>query len=167
MNIILKSGIKCLYVTLILLTVISCSTVNSKVGGLLSLDTDLSLAFDVDADINPDDSKTPSPLFIRLYELKSPKMFNKANFIDIFERDKEALGADMINKQKLKRIKPGEGREEDFVLSEGTKYIGLYAEFLQYKNAAYKVVIPVAQNNVVSTSATIQLSGNRMVVLDK
>lgn len=167
MKIILRNGMHYLAVVFLFSTLISCSTVNSKVGGLLNLDTDLALAFHVDADINPDDSKTPSPLFIRLYELKSPKMFNKANFIDLFERDKEALGADMINKQKLKRIRPGEGREESFVLSEETRYVGLYAEFLQYKNAAYKVVIPVAQNNVVSTSATIQLSGNRMVVLQQ
>lgn len=144
----------------------ACTTVNSKVGGLLNLDTDLKLAFKVDSDINPDDSKTPSPLFIRMYELKSPKMFKKANFIDLFERDSEALGADMINKQKLKRLKPGEGREESFVLSNETRYVGLYAEFLQYKNSAYKVIIPVVPNNVIRSAATIQLSGNRMVVFE-
>jgi len=162
----LRSCISSLGIIILSMASVACTTVNSKVGGLLNLDTDLMLAFSVDADINPDDTKTPSPLFIRLYELKSPKMFTKANFIDLFERDKEALGADMINKQKLKRIKPGEGREENFVLSKETKYVGLYAEFLQYRNAAYKVIIPVTPNNVVSTSATIQLSGNRMVVYE-
>lgn len=149
----------------IILVNVACTTVNSKVGGFFNLDTDFQLALKVDADINPDDNKTPSPLFIRMYELKSPKMFKKANFIDLFERDSEALGADMVAKQKLKRIKPGEGREESFVLSAETKYVGLYAEFLQYKNSAYKVIIPVAPNNVVSTTATVQLSGNRLSIL--
>ena len=162
----LFQGFRVFTIVLLLIANVACTTVNSKVGGFLNLDTDLELAFRVDADINPDDSKTPSPLFIRMYELKSTKMFDKANFIDLFERDSEALGADMVAKQKLKRIKPGEGREENFVLNKETKYIGLYAEFLRYKNAAYKVIVPVVQNNVVGTSAVIQLSGNRMIKVE-
>lgn len=142
----------------------SCTTINTKVGGLLNLDTDLRITFLVDADVNPDDNKTPSPLFVRMYELKSPNMFNKANFIDIFERDAEALGADMITKQRLKHIRPGETREADFVLNKETKYVGLYAEFLRYKNSKYKLVIPVAQTNVVSSSATIKISGNKILI---
>jgi type VI secretion system protein VasD len=90
-------------------------------------------------------------------------MFNKANFIDIFERDAEVLGADMVNKQRLKHVRPGEIRETSFVLSEETKYVGLYAEFLRYKDAKYKLIIPVAQTNVVSSSAKIKITSNRLV----
>lgn len=142
----------------------ACSTLNTKVGGLLNLDTDLALTFLADADINPDDSKTPSPLFIRMYELKSTKMFDKANFIDVYESDAETLGADMIAKQRLKHIRPGEEREVSFVLNKETKYVGLFAEFLRYKNAGFKLVIPVAQTNVFSSSATIQISGNKLIL---
>ena len=99
----LKNG----FLILMLVGISSCTTVNSKVGGMLNLDTDLKLTFKVDADINPDDSNTPAPLFVRMYELKSTKMFDKADFIGLFERDKELLGADMISKQRLKRLKPG------------------------------------------------------------
>jgi len=141
----------------------SCSSSSSKVGGILNLDTDLAITFEVDSDINPDDDNRPSPLFVRMYQLKSPKMFNKADFINLFERDKEVLGADLISKHKLKRFKPGESREEPFVLDENTLYIGLYAEFLNYRNATYKLVIPVTANNIISNSATIQISGNRII----
>ena len=156
--------IKYIVFSLAFLASTSCTTINTKVGGLLNLDTDLKLTFVVDADVNPDDNKTPSPLFVRMYELKSPKMFNKANFIDIYERDSEVLGADMIDKQRLKHIRPGETREASFVLNKDTKYVGLFAEFLKYKDSKYKLVIPVAQTNVVSSSATIQLSGNRLII---
>ncbi len=138
----------------------SCSSLNSPVGGFFKLDTDLTLTFKVDADINPDDKKTPSPLFIRLYELKATKMFEKANFLDIFEKDKEALGADMLVKHRLKRLKPGEDGEFSVVLDKNTQYVGVFAEFLQYKNSTYKVILPVVINNVFATSATIRVSGN-------
>ena len=149
----------------LLLIMAGCTTLNSTVGGYLGLDTDLELKLKVDSDINPDDNKKPSPLFIRMYSLKSTKMFNKADFIDLYEIDKEVLGADLLNKQVLKRLKPGEDQVETFVLDKKTRYVALFAEFLQYKNAEYRVIIPVVPNNVVATSATILVSGNRIKLL--
>ena len=149
----------------VVLTLASCTSVNTKVGGLLDLDTDLQLSFVVDKSLNPDDSKVSSPVIVRMYELKSTKAFENANFIDLYERDSEVLGKTMITEQSLKPIQPSEGRTAKFVLSKGTKYIGLYAEFLQYEDAKYKVIIPVAQTNVVSSTAKVQLTENKMIVL--
>jgi len=145
----------------ITMTVISaCSSLNTKVGGVMKLDTDLKLTFHADADINPDDKKKPSPLFLRLYELKSTKQFQKANFIDLFERDTEVLGADMVGKQTLKRLKPGDDRKDSYVLKPETRFVGLVAEFLQYKDAKFKIIIPISPTNVFASSATVYISGN-------
>ena len=127
---------KVIFLTGIVLSLTACSSINSSVGGFFNMDTDLEIKFKVDADVNPDDDKKPSPLFVRMYQLKSAKMFNRANFIDLYEKDKDVLGADMLSKQKLHRIKPGESRSENFVLNKNTRYIGLYAEFLQIGRAS-------------------------------
>jgi len=156
---------KLLTIVAVALTLASCTSVNSKVGGLLDLDTDLKLRFVVDESVNPDDSKVSSPLIVRMYELKSTKAFENANFIDLYERDSEILGKTMITEQALKPIQPNENRTTRWVLSKGTKYIGLYAEFLQYENAKYKVIIPIAETNVVSSTAKIQLTENKMIFL--
>jgi type VI secretion system protein VasD len=118
----------------------------------------------LNTNINPDDSKRPAPLFVRLYELKSDKQFSNANFIDLYERDKEVLGADMIAKQRLKRIAPGETRKDEYVLDTQTRYVGLFAEFSQYKDASFKIIIPVASTNVIASSAIVSVSGNRISV---
>ena len=125
-----------LVMSLAVLLISGCTAINSGVGGYLGLDTDLKLNFEVDSDVNPDERKKPSPLFIRLYELKSTKMFNKSDFIDIYERDQEALGADLIAVQKLRRLTPGEQRHDSFVLDPATRYVALYAEFLRYKDSS-------------------------------
>ena len=156
---------KILFVAAIAFTLASCTSVNSKVGSLLDLDTDLQLSFVVDKSGNPDDSKISSPLIVRMYELKSTKAFENANFIDLYERDADVLGKTMITQQSLKPIQPSEDRSARFVLSKGTKFIGLYAEFLQYENAKYKVIIPVAETNVVSSTAKVQLFENNMILL--
>jgi type VI secretion system protein VasD len=142
--------------------VVACSSVNTKVGGMMGLDSDLNITFKTDADINPDEKNQPSPLFIRLYELKSTKQFEKANFLDIFERDSEVLGTDLVAKQTLKRLKPGEARKDHLVLKPETRYVGLVAEFLQYKSARFKVVFPIDPTNVIASSAEISISGNKL-----
>jgi len=149
----------------LLMSVASCTAVNSSVGGLLNLDTDLEISFVVKPDLNPDDRKVASPLIVRLYQLKSDTIFVRSNFIDLYERDKEILGETLVSSQKLKRIKPGESRNESFVLNDDTRFIGLYAEFLQYKTAAFKVIMPVVPHNIVSTKARVVLNGNTMTLI--
>jgi len=161
----LSHAIKLTMIGLLFLTGTACTKLNTKVGGILDFDSDLLISFFVDADVNPDDNKISSPLIIRMYELKSPKIFKKTNFIDIYEKDTEVLGADLVAKQKLKPIQPGENRKVSFVLNKETEYVGLFAEFLKYKNAEFKLIIPIAKTNVFSSSANIQLSGNKLILM--
>ncbi len=161
-----KKQYRFIFLMIVGLVLNACSSVNEWVGTKLGFDTDLTLTLKVDADINPDDKNKPSPLFVRLYELKDKKMFNRADFIGLYERDKEVLGADFIARQELKRLLPGKSRGEKFVLNKDTKYIAIYAEFLNYKSAKYKVITPIVANNVVATSIDIQLSGNTLTLLD-
>jgi type VI secretion system protein VasD len=139
---------------------------NGWVGNKLGLDTDLTLYLDVKPYINPDDKKNPSPLYIRMYELKSSRKFDRADFLSIYERDKEVLGTDFIAKQELKRLIPGESRKEYFVLNKETKYIALFGEFLKYKNATFKVVTPVVSNNVFASYVSVQVNGNNLEIVD-
>ncbi len=141
----------------------ACQTVNSSVGGYLNLDTDIQIDLMVDADINPDELGKASPLFIRLYELTSNKMMKQADFIEIYERDKEVLGSDMVAVHKMKRLIPGEGRTENIVLDKKTNYVALYAEFLEFKDSKYKLIIPVVANNVFRDSVVIRVSGNELI----
>lgn len=142
----------------------ACSTMNTKIGGALNLDTNLTLTFVADESINPDDNRRPSPLFIRMYELRAEDAFKSANFIDLYERGAEVLGGEMIAEQRLRRIIPGERRKDAYVLSPETRYVGLMAEFLEFNTAAFKVIVPVTPTNVIASSSVINLSGNAMHV---
>lgn len=156
-----------LFVILFTSLLSGCETVNKGVGGYLDLDTDLQIDFIVDADINPDESGNPSPLFIRLYELKNQKMIDKADFIELFEADKKALGADFIVRHELKRFKPGENRTEHFVLDKNAHHVALFAEFLDYKDAKFKLAFPVVANNVFRNRVTIRVSSNEILLQEQ
>lgn len=161
----LKKLINLNFIILAGLILFGCASNKSVVGGYLDLDTDISIEFIVDADSNPDELGVGSPLFVRMYELKNSKMMQKADFIDLYEQDKKAIGADLIGEvHKLKRLKPGENRTELFVLDPKTQYIALYAEFLNFKDSKFKLVIPVVTNNVFKNTAVIRITGNEMLL---
>ena len=148
----------------LLFNVAACQSNKSIVGEYFNLDTDLKIDFIIDADINQDEQGIASPLFIRMYELKSEKMMKKADFIDIYEKDKETLGADLVGEvHKLKRFTPGQNRTESFVLDKGTQYVGLYAEFFDFKESKFKLTFPVVANNVFRNSIKIRVSGNQLL----
>ncbi|WP_196137611.1 type VI secretion system lipoprotein TssJ [Aliikangiella sp. G2MR2-5] len=155
--------LKALLLSYSLMIISGCQTV----GQTLNLDTDLRLTINVEADVNPDDAKKPSPLFLRFYELQSNKVFENADFIDLYERDGDVLGADMVAKQELRRLTPGEQREENFVLNPQTQYIALYAEFYNYNDSQFRVVFPVEANNVFQDKIKIKITGNKMTLIEK
>jgi type VI secretion system protein VasD len=158
------NSLKILFLPFMALMLASCSSLNGAVGSYFGMDTDLKIDFIVNADINPDEYGKASPLFIRMYELKAPKMMKHADFIDIYERDKEVLGEELVTVHKLRRFKPGESRTEHYVLDKNANYVAFYAEFLEFKDSKYKVIVPVVANNVFQSTATVHVSKNRITV---
>jgi type VI secretion system protein VasD len=147
-------------------TIVGCSSSKSKVGGVFNLDTDLKLSIIADNSINPDESRRPSPLYLRLYQLKSADSFDKGDFIDIYERDTEVFGGNLVDKTLLKPVIPSEKRSELLILKPGTRYVAIFAEFSNYAGSTYKVIFPVTENNVIKNSVTIEVS-DRKISLQK
>lgn len=152
--------VRSLFSLLIVGVVAGCATPQVPVA---SGDTHVTIAINVAADINPDEDNQPSPLFIRMYQLRSDELFNSADFLDIYERDKDILGADLLRKEELKAMIPGQNHLETFVADKQTRYIALYAEFFRYKNSNYKVVFPVTADHAADNQITISISANNMV----
>lgn len=165
----MRTASRCLSILLIASTLLStgCARFNSGAFGLLDLKTDVRLMLEVDNDINPDDQHTSSPVYLRFYELKSDRAFVRADFLELYESDVTVLGDDLIKKQELDRLVPGEDRLEHFVLNPETRYIGIFAEFYQYRDARYKVVFPITAKNVFDDRAFIQIHDNNLVLRDQ
>lgn len=144
----------------------ACSSQESKVGSMMNLKTDIALRIDSGLSINPDHQGEASPVFIRLYELTSDEAFAGADFIELYERDKAALGDTFVQRRKLPRIAPGEIQRHELVLGSATQYVAIFAEFFQYQDATYKVVVPITSKNVFRNSIHLRISGNQISVVN-
>ena len=135
------------------------------VGGLFDWDTEVELDFTVEADVNPDadNGDRPSPVVVRIYELSSVEAFESTGFRDLYFKDKEMLADSLLKGHKLKPLLPGTQRTDHFKLTKGSAYVGLFAEFSQYKDAKFRIVLPV--DEYLTTRQRLVLSYKNMILI--
>jgi type VI secretion system protein VasD len=86
---------------------------------------------------NPDLRGRPSPVVVRVYELKSVTAFNSADFFSLFEKEQEALGGELIGREEF-QLRPGETRPYQRQLQPDTKFIGVVAAFRDLENSRWR-----------------------------
>jgi type VI secretion system protein VasD len=94
------------------------------------------------ADLNPSVSNRPSPLAIRVYELRSDTAFGKADFIALYQGEQAAIGADLVAKDEL-MLQPGESRNYGRTLNAQTKYVAVFAAYRNVERATWRAIAPV------------------------
>lgn len=144
-----------------------CSGLNRGVNGMFHLDTDLRLIINADDSINPDEKWASSPVYLRLYELKSDSTMHEVEFFELFNQDTLALGDALVARRELTRVLPGEFRQETFILNDNTRHIGIFAEFHHYQNSTYKIVLPITPHNVIEDRIVVHIKNNQIYATRK
>jgi len=97
------------------------------------------------AEVNPSASNRPSPLLVRIYELKSAAGFNAADFMSLYQRDQAQLAADMIAKEEFV-LAPGETKTFTKTLAPDTRFLGVVAAYRDVEHAKWRSVVPIQPN---------------------
>jgi type VI secretion system protein VasD len=105
------------------------------------------------ATLNPDVRRRPSPLVVRVYELAARNAFDSADFVSLYERDKDALAADLVTREEIV-LQPGEARDWNKKLMPQTKFIAVVAAYREIERASWRAVLPIKQ--VAVNRVTIQ-----------
>ena len=96
-------------------------------------------------DLNPDMMGRPSPIVVRIYDLRSDDIFNNADFFPLYEDDAGILGDDMTARDELE-LPPGERVEIEKELDMEAKYVGVMAAYRDLDNAVWRGSIPTPVN---------------------
>ena len=95
------------------------------------------------AQLNPSVTKRPSPLLVRVYELKSANAFNSADFISLYQKDQAELGTEMVAREEM-TLQPGESRPiNKKTLSPETRFIAVFGAYRDLEHARWRAVVPV------------------------
>jgi len=112
------------------------------------------------ADLNPSTSDRPSPLRLRLYELRTVAAFQQADFMALYQQDQTTLGADLLGREEL-MLNPGETRPYALkVLSAETRFVAVVALYRDLEHATWRAFAPV----VPSKAHELTLHARRLAV---
>jgi type VI secretion system protein VasD len=98
----------------------------------------------VAADVNPDATGRPSPVVLRLYELKEEGAFNDADYFALFDKEREILGPSLVAREEYE-LQPGETRSLDLKIPPEVRFIGATVGFRDIRNAKWRTLAPVPQ----------------------
>ena len=104
--------------------------------------TKLDLSLAGSDQLNPDLHGRPSPIVLRLIELKHPVAFENADFFSLYQRPKEALAPDLVTQEELE-LRPGETRELKVSVQQGSRYVGVLAAYRDLPEANWRYVIAI------------------------
>jgi type VI secretion system protein VasD len=90
-------------------------------------------------DTNPDINGRPSPVVLRVFQLRSDSEFGRADFFALSLHEKDVLGASLIAVEEFE-LRPGEHLETRIPLSRDARYIGAIAEFRDINGAQWRAL---------------------------
>ncbi|MBD8604586.1 type VI secretion system lipoprotein TssJ [Pseudomonas sp. CFBP 8771] len=122
--------------------------------------TKLNLKLTASDQLNPDLNGRPSPIVVRLFELKHPVAFENADFFSLYERAKESLAPDMVSTEELE-LRPGETVELKLSVEEGSRYVGVLAAYRDLPDTKWRYTLQVAPVEVTDADLTLDQSGIR------
>jgi type VI secretion system protein VasD len=96
---------------------------------------------------NPDARKRPSPVVVRIYELKGRAQFDAADFLSLYERDKDVLGSDLVARDEFV-LKPGETRDLNRQPQPDTKFVAVLVGFRDLEKSRSRAIASLAPNKV-------------------
>ena len=101
------------------------------------------------ADTNPDANGRPSPVVVRVYQLKADVSFNAAEFFALFDDEMKVLGPDLIGRNEY-TVAPSERRTLELDVSADAKFVGVIAAYRDIRNAQWRTIVqaPLKKDDV-------------------
>ena len=93
-------------------------------------------------DVNPSAARRPSPIVVRVYELKSVAVFNAADFMSMYQKDQAELGADLVGKEEF-ALAPGETKTFAKKLSPDTRFLGVVAAYRDLERSRWRATVAI------------------------
>lgn len=126
--------------------------------------TKLDLRLQASETLNPDLHGRPSPIVVRLLELKNPSSFNNSDFFSLYQRPKESLMPDLISFEELE-VRPGEQRDLKLSVQSGSRYVGVIAAYRDLPEATWRYVVSLQEGQI--NQAALRLDERGLQALNR
>ncbi len=108
------------------------------------------------SDVNPDSGGRPSPVLVRIYQLRGDSEFSGAGFMALYEKDKETLGASLISREE-QTLFPGQQMEMKLPLSPEAVFIGAFAGMRDYPSTRWRALTRAPEKSRLKVLSKLQI----------
>jgi type VI secretion system protein VasD len=108
-----------------------------------TLPTELSIALVASARANPDVRGRPSPVVVRIYELKTPAQFNAADFFSLNDKEQATLGAELLHREEVV-VSPGEIKQLARKVSAEARAVGVVVAYRDLERSVWRASYTLA-----------------------
>ncbi|MCD6532509.1 MAG: type VI secretion system lipoprotein TssJ [Deltaproteobacteria bacterium] len=133
-------------------------------GILAPAPTRIILAIETSATVNLDIRKKSAPIVIRFYQLKSPDKFNEADFLSLYENDKQVLGDDLVYRQEI-LLSPYDKKFIEFEPLDTVKTIAALAAFRLHQGGRWRALVMVEPHK--TTTIHVSIAGTSISMKQK
>ena len=115
-------------------------------------------------DVNPDINGRPSPVVVRIFQLRGDGEFQAADFPSLYAHDKESLGASLIVSQEFE-LRPGDHLDTRIPVARGARYVGAIAAYRDLSASQWRVLrIRPSHSLFVSESVVVNVDRNTLTL---
>jgi type VI secretion system protein VasD len=111
--------------------------------------------------LNPNVDGAPSPVIVRLYELKSTGNFMGNDFFSLFDDESTVLADDLIAREEM-RFNPNETKTINRELDPMTRHIGVLAAFRDLDKSSWRAAVSISEHQ--TNAFTILLGQNEISI---
>ncbi|WP_349972614.1 type VI secretion system lipoprotein TssJ [Pseudomonas caspiana] len=123
-----------------------------------STQTRLELKLAASDQLNPDINARPSPVVLRLLELKNPVLFMTADFFSLYGQPKVVLAPDLVAIEEME-LRPGEQLQFKLHVQEGSRYVGVLAAYRDLPETKWRYVIQLVPGETNRAQLTLDHAG--------
>jgi type VI secretion system protein VasD len=118
--------------------------------------TELVLQITVGARVNVNELDQPSPVVLRLYDLKATEGFLGADFFDLYDRESTRLGGDLLGRTETILV-PGRNIEQARrTVPEEARFLGAVAAYREIEGAEWRVSTALRLNSVNNLTLVVE-----------
>jgi type VI secretion system protein VasD len=101
--------------------------------------------------LNQSDMGQPVPVTVRIYTLKDRIRFEQATFQELWKKDYEFLGKDLLDRKEI-TLSPSTSKLIELTVDpeDNEKFIGIMVLFRKYQDGTWRRVIPIEEPGLFS-----------------
>ncbi len=110
-------------------------------------------------DVNPDIKGRASPISVRIYELKSVSGFSGASFMELYEKDKDVLAADMQSREVVQLAPKGDKSFPEKEVKADTTHLAAFAGYRDWQHARWSAVTAIPARKISKVAVRVDKLG--------